>query len=144
MISRRDFIRICGVSGGAAMMPAWTAKLVAEPARYGLSDPALQPKFAYLVPNALDPAFRFMPDQLGVFNVALRPGMQQTGLVHPPSGKLLSTPIRNPEFFYSPGGRITGPEWDFVPGGFTTCFGTTTTCPRAISGITTMRSASHG
>jgi FtsP/CotA-like multicopper oxidase with cupredoxin domain len=215
MISRRDFIRICGVSGGAAMLPAWTARLVAERARYGLSDPALQPKFAYLAPNALDPAFRFLPDQLGQFNVAVRPGMQQTGLVHPPSGKLLSTPIwgysdergptwpgrtfevkranltglpwtevrwanellvrshllpvdtnlhwcyslhggssangedysqysirkdgvpiithlhgghsefqfdGNPEFFYSPGGRITGPQWDFVPGGFTNLF----------------------
>jgi spore coat protein A len=215
MISRRDFIRICGVSGGAAMMPAWTARLVAEPARYGLSDPALQPKFAYLVPNALDPAFRFMPDQLGQFNVAVRPGVHQTGLVHPTSGRLLSTPIwgysdergptwpgrtfqvkranltgspwtevrwanelfvrshllpidttvhwcyslhgessangedysqysirkdgvpiithlhgghsefqfdGNPEFFYSPGSRITGPQWDVVPGGFTNLF----------------------
>lgn len=215
MISRRDFIRICGVSGGVAMMPAWTARLVADPARYGLSDPALQPKFAYLVPNALDPAFRFLPDQLGQFNVAVRPGVQQTGLVHPPSGRLLSTPIwgysdergptwpgrtfqvkranltgqpwtevrwanelfvrshllpidtsvhwcyslhgassangedysqysirkdgvpiithlhgghsefqfdGNPEFFYSPGSRITGPQWDFVPGGFTNLF----------------------
>lgn len=215
MISRRDFIRICGVSGGVAMMPAWTARLVADPARSGLSDPALQPKFAYVVPNALDPAFRFLPDQLGQYNVAVRPGVQQTGLVHPPSGRLLSTPIwgysdergptwpgrtfqvkranvtgqpwtevrwanelfvrshllpidtsvhwcyslhgassangedysqysigkdgvpiithvhgghsefqfdGNPEFFYSPGGRITGPQWDFVPGGFTNLF----------------------
>jgi spore coat protein A len=28
----------------------------------------------------------------------------------------------NPEFFYSPDGRVTGPQWDFVPGGFTTTF----------------------
>jgi spore coat protein A, manganese oxidase len=212
MISRRDFIRVCGVSGGAAMVPAWTRRLVAAPARYGLSDPAFQPKFAYLAPNALDPSFMFLPDQLGQFNVAVRPGVQQTGLVHPPSGKLLETPIwgysdergptwpgrtfqvkranltgtpwtevrwanellvrshllpvdtnlhwcyslhgangedysqysirkdgvpiithlhgghsefqfdGNPEFFYSPGGRITGPQWDFVPGGFTNLF----------------------
>jgi spore coat protein A, manganese oxidase len=215
MISRRDFIRICGVSGGAAMVQGWTARLVAEPARYGLSDPALQPKFAYLVPNALDPAFRFQPDPLGQFTVAVRPGAQQTGLVQPQSGRLLSTPIwgygdergptwpgrtfqvkrayltgmpwtevrwaneltarshllpvdtnvhwcyslhgsgsangvdyrqysirkdgvpivthlhgghsefqfdGNPEFFYSPGGGVTGPEWDFVPGGFTNLF----------------------
>jgi FtsP/CotA-like multicopper oxidase with cupredoxin domain len=197
------------------MMPAWTARLVAEPARYGLSDPARQPKFAYLAPNALDPAFRFLPDRLGQFNIAVRPGMAQTGLVHPPSGRWLSTPIwgysddrgptwpgrtfevkrasltgmpwtevrwanellvrshllpvdtnlhwcyslhsgssasgedysqysiqkdgvpiithlhgghsefqfdGNPEFFYSPGGRITGPQWDFVTGGFTNLF----------------------
>jgi FtsP/CotA-like multicopper oxidase with cupredoxin domain len=25
----------------------------------------------------------------------------------------------NPEFFFSPDGRVTGPQWDFVPGGFT-------------------------
>jgi FtsP/CotA-like multicopper oxidase with cupredoxin domain len=28
----------------------------------------------------------------------------------------------NPEFFYSPHGKITGPQWDFVPGGFTNTF----------------------
>jgi FtsP/CotA-like multicopper oxidase with cupredoxin domain len=28
----------------------------------------------------------------------------------------------NPEFFYSPGGRVTGPQWDFVTGGFTNLF----------------------
>ncbi|MDH3595631.1 MAG: multicopper oxidase domain-containing protein [Rhodospirillales bacterium] len=28
----------------------------------------------------------------------------------------------NPEFFYSPDGDITGPQWDFVPGGFTNTF----------------------
>ena len=28
----------------------------------------------------------------------------------------------NPEFFYSPDGDVTGPQWDFVDGGFTTTF----------------------
>jgi spore coat protein A, manganese oxidase len=28
----------------------------------------------------------------------------------------------NPEFFYSPGGAIVGPQWEHVPGGFTTRF----------------------
>ncbi|MDW7772298.1 MAG: multicopper oxidase domain-containing protein [Desulfobulbaceae bacterium] len=28
----------------------------------------------------------------------------------------------NPEFFYSPDGRVKGPQWDFVPGGFTNTF----------------------
>ena len=28
----------------------------------------------------------------------------------------------NPEFFYSPGGVVTGPQWDAVPGGFTNTF----------------------
>jgi FtsP/CotA-like multicopper oxidase with cupredoxin domain len=28
----------------------------------------------------------------------------------------------NPEFFYSPGGAITGPQWNNVPGGFTNRF----------------------
>jgi FtsP/CotA-like multicopper oxidase with cupredoxin domain len=28
----------------------------------------------------------------------------------------------NPEFFYSPNNTVTGPQWDFVPGGFTNTF----------------------
>jgi len=28
----------------------------------------------------------------------------------------------NPEFFYSPDGDVKGPQWDFVPGGFTNTF----------------------
>jgi len=28
----------------------------------------------------------------------------------------------NPEFFYSPDGEVKGPQWDFVPGGFTNLF----------------------
>ena len=28
----------------------------------------------------------------------------------------------NPEFFYSPNNRVIGPQWDFVPGGFTNTF----------------------
>jgi len=28
----------------------------------------------------------------------------------------------NPDFFFSPGGRVTGPQWDAVPGGFTNTF----------------------
>jgi FtsP/CotA-like multicopper oxidase with cupredoxin domain len=28
----------------------------------------------------------------------------------------------NPEFFYSPDGNVKGPQWDFVPGGFTNTF----------------------
>jgi FtsP/CotA-like multicopper oxidase with cupredoxin domain len=28
----------------------------------------------------------------------------------------------NPEFFYSPDGEVKGPQWDFVPGGFTNTF----------------------
>ncbi|MDX1687883.1 MAG: multicopper oxidase domain-containing protein [Candidatus Promineifilaceae bacterium] len=28
----------------------------------------------------------------------------------------------NPEFFYSPGAEVTGPQWDLVPGGFTNTF----------------------
>jgi len=28
----------------------------------------------------------------------------------------------NPEFFYSPDGAVKGPQWDFVPGGFTNTF----------------------
>jgi spore coat protein A len=213
-MKRRDFIKIAGMAGaGVALMPGGFVKrgLRAETLAAGLSDPALQPKFVNLAPNALHPAFKFMPDsQNGLYSVAIRElSNHQTGLIDPTSGRLLKTTIwgygdnrgptwpgrtfevkssinaaggpaetivhwsnelygkkhlvpvdtnlhwayslpgyksytiqkdgvpiithlhggntdfqfdGNPEFFYSPGEKITGPQWDFVAGGFTKTF----------------------
>jgi hypothetical protein len=56
-----------------------------------LSDPALQPKFVNLVPDALAPGFKFTA-QNNKFKVAVGPAVQQTGLVDA-AGNLLSTPV---------------------------------------------------
>jgi spore coat protein A len=195
----------------------------AVPAAAGLSDPALQPKFLELAPNALDPAFLFKdlsrnggPAQQPNFSLRVAETVQQTGLINPQNGRRLKTAVwgygsdtvswpgqtfqvmssldgyggadyttvrwenelqgkkhllpvdtnlhwayslhgagssngidyrqysikkngvpivthlhggnsdfqfdGNPEFFYSPDGEVKGPQWDFVPGGFTNTF----------------------
>jgi hypothetical protein len=55
-MKRRDFSKIMAAAGAGAMLP-WR-KLRAVPAATGLSDPALQPKFANPVPDALAPGFK--------------------------------------------------------------------------------------
>jgi FtsP/CotA-like multicopper oxidase with cupredoxin domain len=187
----------------------------AVPAAVGLSDPAVQPKFVNLAPNALDPGFKYASNNKGQYSVAVRAGRQMTGLVNPRNGRPLTTRIfgygdergptwpgrtfevnsvsaqgpdatvvrwanelrgqnhplpidtnlhwayslhgassangvdyrqysikkdgvpiithlhgghtdfqfdGNPEFFYGPDGRVKGPQWDFVEGGFTNLF----------------------
>jgi FtsP/CotA-like multicopper oxidase with cupredoxin domain len=214
-MKRRDFVKIAGISGaGLALMPGGFVKqgLQAATAAPGLSDPALQPKFVNLVPNALHPAFKYMPNKKGRHKGKYMVSIQETndhitGLINPRSGKVLKTTIwgygddrgptwpgrtfevqrsssdttvrwsnelsaknhllpvdtnlhwcyslhgassangvnytkysikkngvpiithlhgghsdfqfdGNPEFFYSPNGDVTGPQWDFVNGGF--------------------------
>ena len=204
-IKRRDFVKLSTLAGAGLAMPGWAGRAFAETLAPGLSDPALQPKFANLVPNALAPAFHFQPDAAGRFRVSIGQTRQQTGLVAR-NGKRLSTRVwgygdergftwpgrtfqvksvsaggaaetvvrwenelgkkhllpvdtslhwayslpgyqdfsiqkdgvpivthlhgghsdfqfdGNPEFFYSPGGRIVGPQWATVPGGFSNEF----------------------
>jgi spore coat protein A len=43
-------------------------------------------------------------------------------ITHLHGGHSMSQYDGNPEFFYTPDGRVTGPQWDFVDGGFTTTF----------------------
>jgi spore coat protein A len=176
-----------------------------------LSDPALQPKFVNLVPDALAPGFIYQPDKKGRYKIKIGPAVQQTGLVDanrlplntpvwgyadqkdrlftwpgrtfqvnsvsaggPPQTEVIwanaldgvaahllpvdtslhwayslpgyqqytvaanGVPIithlhgghtdfqfdGNPEFFYGPAGatQVVGPQWNNVPGGFTTKF----------------------
>lgn len=221
-MSRRQILK-AGLFVGAGMMVPWSfnRKAYAAMLAEGLSDPALQPKFVELAPNALDPGFLFRdlnenggPARRPNFSVRLRETTQQTGLIDIRSGRKLSTRIwgygtdtvswpgqtvqvmspaaggadetvvrwvnelqgkkhllpvdpnlhwcyslkgmssangvdytqysikkngvpiithlhggnsdyqfdGNPEFFYSPDGGVKGPQWDFVPGGFTNNF----------------------
>lgn len=214
-MTRREIVK-AGLVAGAGMMLPWhvNTKVYAAILADGLSDPALQPKFVEMAPNALDPNFLFRdlnekgrpkkhkPD----FSIRIRESVQQTGLINPRNGQKLYTKIwgygnetiswpgqtiqvytpaaggadetvvrwinalqgkkhllpvdtnlhwcyslpgyrrysiqrdgvpiithlhggnsdfqydGNPEFFYSPKGRVVGPQWDFVPGGFTNTF----------------------
>jgi hypothetical protein len=99
MPSRREFLKIGGASAAfyALARNRLLRKAFAAPLAMGLSDPALQPKFAEYVPNALDPGFIFEPlsagPRAGDFNVYIRQSVQQTGLVSANSGKKLDTKI---------------------------------------------------
>jgi FtsP/CotA-like multicopper oxidase with cupredoxin domain len=203
-LTRRDFVKLSSMAGASAALPIWARPGWAEALATGLSDPASQPKFEYIVPNALAPGFIYQPDQKGRYKITIAEGSQRTGLVDA-RGRLRKTfifgykdgrdaqsvtwpgrtfqirrdegqtvvrwqndlpnyhllpvdtslhwayslhgyekysiknrgvPIithlhgghsdfqfdGNPEFFYSPGGAVVGPQWDSVPGGFTTDF----------------------
>ncbi len=223
-LTRRDFVKLSGAATAGFFVSTqarWTAPAAAVPAARGLSDPALQPKFIELAPNALDPGFLFKdlnenggPVRQPNFSVRARQTRQETGLIDPRNGRRLKTNVwgygadtvswpgqtfqvmstsaggadetvvrwenemhggshllpvdenlhwayslhgassandvdyrqfsikkngvpiithlhggnsdfqfdGNPEFFYSPDGEVKGPQWDFVPGGFTNTF----------------------
>ena len=212
-LSRRQILK-AGLYGGAGLMLPWRFMLArANAATLGLnlSDPAIQPKFEELAPNALDPGFLYKdfggtPSAKPNFRIKASKTKQQTGLINPSNGKKLTTDLwgygqntvswpgqtiqvmstsaggaaetvvrwdnkirdkahllpvdtslhwcyslpgytqysirndgvpivthlhggnsdfqydGNPEFFYTPNEKITGPQWDNVPGGFTNTF----------------------
>jgi FtsP/CotA-like multicopper oxidase with cupredoxin domain len=215
MVTRRSILKASAAAAAVASVPGqlWLREAYGIPAAVGLSDPALQPKFVYPVPDALDPGFKYQPDKKGRYKVQVRPAVQQTGLINPNTGSALNTPVwgyaeqgkkavatwpgktfevksvsaggpphteviwanalsdvtqhllpvdtslhwcyalhgyegdsiakdgipiithlhggrtdyqfdGNPEFFYSPNGKkqVVGPQWQNVPGGFTTKF----------------------
>jgi len=99
---RRDFLKVSGAAGVTAALPfsRWVAKARAVPLAAGLSDPALQPKFVELAPNALDPGFLFKdlnvdgkPAQKPNFSIRARQTIQETGLIDPRNGKRLKTKV---------------------------------------------------
>jgi spore coat protein A len=235
-MKRREFLKLsAAAAAGAATfaVPGFAVRgdryqiaravKLYDPAAAGLSDPALQPKFVELAPNALDPGFLFKdlnqnggPAQKPNFSIRVSETVQETGLIDPRNNRRLKTTVwgygmntvswpgqtfqvmsslngnggadetvvrwenklqgerhllpvdtnlhwcyslhgdssandvdyrqysiekngvpiithlhggnsdfqfdGNPEFFYSPGEKITGPQWDFVEGGFTNTF----------------------
>ena len=86
MVTRRDFLKLGGATSAAMMVAqmrflrAFGAPLIA-----GLSDPAIQPKFANYVPNALHPDFIYTPfdTKKRRYAVAVQQSVQMTGLVAP-------------------------------------------------------------
>jgi spore coat protein A len=94
MIDRRKFIQAGVAAGLASSLPFrhFMRDAYGEALILGLSDPAAQPKFRYPVPDALDPAFKYLADSKGRYKVQLREAIQQTGLVDS-GGNKLSTPV---------------------------------------------------
>ena len=111
--SRREFIRVAGVGGAGLYVLARSGRLLASPAVHavplaaGLSDPALQPKFVNLVPNAADPAFSYKRSQgkKSKYDVEVGPSTHFTGLTDPITSTALPTPI----FGYGAKGTYTWP-----------------------------------
>ena len=93
-MTRRQLLK-AGMIGGAGLMLPWKFKLpraFAATQGPGLSDPALQPKFANAVPNALDPGFIYDTSK-GKIKVAVGQTVQMTGLVAPDGVTPVSTTV---------------------------------------------------
>ena len=105
MISRRRFIQTAaGATAFIAAGPFARLPLAgAIPLAVGLSDPATQPKFINLVPNAADPSFAHRGNK-NRYNIEVGPGVQQTGLVDS-----FGTPLNTPVFGYGSRNSFTWP-----------------------------------
>jgi hypothetical protein len=105
MLNRRQFLKL-GLAAGAGLVVRWnvggsegdgqvggTLQVAAAPAAegLGLSDPAAQPKFVNLVPDAMAPGFKFTSKN-GKYKVATGPALQMTGLVGR-NGAPVATPV---------------------------------------------------
>jgi spore coat protein A len=81
MPTRRDFLKMSGAAGVSIyLLRNRTFQALATTQGPGLSDPATQPKFAAVVPNALDPDFIYDTNK-GHIKVAVGQTVQYTGLV---------------------------------------------------------------
>ena len=93
-MSRRQVLK-AGLIGGAGIMLPLKFRVPSAFAATqgpGLSDPAVQPKFMEIVPNALDPGFIYNTSR-GNIKVGVGPTVQQTGLRVDGVGDYLDTPV---------------------------------------------------
>lgn len=80
--NRRQVLK-AGLIAGVGMMAPWRflpARVFAAAAIPGLSDPAVQPKFVNLVPDAMAPGFKFTSNN-NKYQIQMRQNVQMTGLV---------------------------------------------------------------
>ena len=92
MISRREFFKlsaatglglaVTGTAAGTRLGRGFAPRVLAATQGPGLSDPAMQPKFQAVVPNALDPGFIYDTSKNKI-KVAIGQMVQYTGLVAP-------------------------------------------------------------
>ena len=109
-LRRREFLKLTGAAGVTATLPfsRWVAKARAATQGPGLSDPAMQPKFEAIVPNALDPGFIYDTSK-GSIKVAVGQTSQMTGLV----GLDGVTPVPTPLWGYGDDKFYTWPGRTF-------------------------------
>ncbi len=94
MVNRRQFLQGAAATGAVLYFDllGGIGRAFVAPATPGLSDPAVQPKFANLVPNALNPSFVFQSPN-NKYKIAMQEMTQFTGLLHPVSGNALGTEV---------------------------------------------------
>jgi hypothetical protein len=109
-ISRRTVLRGTGatVVSYAVVSRVGLEHLGAETQGPRLSDPANQPLFSEIVPNALDPSFIY-DTSAGRIDVGVRPAWHETGLIGS-DGRRKRTRI----FAYGNNGQYTWPGRTFV------------------------------
>jgi FtsP/CotA-like multicopper oxidase with cupredoxin domain len=97
MVTRRNFLKSSAGLSALAALPLSVRWSVANAViqGVGLSDPSLQDLFTNLVPDAMAPDFKYMPDRKGNFKVQIREAMQFTGL------KMGSIPVATPVWGYA-------------------------------------------
>lgn len=92
-MKRRDFLKIGVGSAGLGLLgPIGLSRAYAASQGIGLANPALQSMFTNVVPNALDPAFKFKLNGAGKLRVAISQTTQMTGLLNN-AGIPVATPV---------------------------------------------------
>ncbi|MDH3500131.1 MAG: multicopper oxidase domain-containing protein [Acidimicrobiia bacterium] len=93
MLDRREFLKGATATGALVYLnvAGGVRRAFAVPAAAGLSNPALQPMFLNLVPNAIDPSFVFQSSN-NKYKIAMEQLTQMTGLVDA-TGNALSTAV---------------------------------------------------
>jgi FtsP/CotA-like multicopper oxidase with cupredoxin domain len=118
MVTRRTLLQTGVAAALAGTVPGqyFIRQAYGSPLALGLSDPALQPKFQELVPNALDPGFIFEPvprgKMAGKYDISIREANHQTGLRRNGSGKRLNTRIFG--YGYDDARGVTWPGRTFI------------------------------
>ena len=120
MVDRRTFVKTSIAAAVAASVPGqfWIREAFGAPLAVGLSDPAVQPKFANPVPDALSPGVKFSTsmNRFSKTKVAVGQSVQNTGLLKTiddgMGGTMAGAPVPttvwgygNPQSFYSWPGR---------------------------------------
>lgn len=93
-LTRRQVLKAGMYAGAGMMLPLKfiPRKAFGKVAAADLSDPALQPKFESIVPNALAPSFKYTSSN-GKYKINIRETVQMTGLRANGTGPRLPTPI---------------------------------------------------
>jgi len=98
VIDRRKFLQASVAAALASGAPlGWAIRPAgAAPAAAGLANPAAQFEaagFVTPVPDAMQPAYKYVPDKKGRYKVKVRTGMHSAGLVDELTGAPLQTPV---------------------------------------------------